>query len=132
VPYWNAESVNEFIKKWNQEKAPYFDPILDPVNMDDFAFLHSYGKFDYSKTTRCFSQDNFCNFHDVTVEDHIEKVNTIAKSEGYAIYYLEDVIMEDLPTNQVELFFTLIAQRHILPNKTSYASPSSSKYSSWK
>ena len=53
----------------------------------------------------------------------MENINSIAVSEGYSIHNLEDVNIETLPTNQVELFFTLISKRHILKEKKSYGSP---------
>ena len=132
MPYWNEEAIIQYIKKWNDDEAPKYNPILEPVHFEDFPFLHAFGKFQYSKTTRCFSQDHFCTYHGITVENHIDKVNSIAKSEGYAIYFLDDVIMEDLPINQVELFFSLIGQRHILLKSKSYMSPGSAKSSLWK
>ena len=53
----------------------------------------------------------------------MDRVNSIALHEGYAVYNLEDVDFETLPTNQVELFFTLISKRHILKEKKTFSSP---------
>jgi len=53
----------------------------------------------------------------------MDRINCVALNEGYAVYNLEDVDIETLPTNQVELFFTLICKRHILKEKKYYGSP---------
>jgi hypothetical protein len=116
------------MNNWNRTKATRFN--LDSVKKEDMPFLQPFGRFlkVKGKTTRCFSKENFCDEIGISVEDHIEKVSTAAKENGYSVYFLDDINFKDLPLNQVEFLFALFENRgHLIEEGASMSSPMSSK-----
>ena len=102
-----------FVQQWN---AHAIANNIAPVNYDELPFIHPWGRFvyDHDISTRYIDAENFCAAIGFTIEEHLERITAEAIKKKFFVYYLEDIDMDELPSNQVELLLTLFDEKHIM------------------